>query len=84
MLCRKNSFIFQSNAPCTCTLCTFWGLDITPKTPSGGHTSLGMTQQSQRVSLRETRREIKKGFSYQKFLLSEAFYIGILLKGNKN
>ena len=51
MLCRKNSFIFQSNTPCTCTLCTFWGLGITPKTPYGGHTSLGMTQQSQRITL---------------------------------
>ena len=51
MLCRKKCVIFQSNAPCTCTLCTFWGLGITPKTPSGGHASLGTTQQSQRVTL---------------------------------
>ena len=52
MLCRKNSIIFQSNAPCKCTLGTFWGLGITPKTPSGGHASLATTQQSQRVTLR--------------------------------
>ena len=43
MLGRKNSVIFQSNAPCACRLCTFWGLGITPKTPIGGHVSLGMT-----------------------------------------
>ena len=42
---------FQSNAECTCTLCTFWELGITSKTPSGGHASLGTTQQSQRVTL---------------------------------
>ena len=48
-----NSVIFQSNAPCTCTLCTFWGQGIiTPKTPSGGHASLATTQQSQRVTLK--------------------------------
>ena len=47
---------FQSNAPCTCTLCTFWGSDITPKTPSCGHASLGMTQQSQGVTLSEKAR----------------------------
>ena len=35
MLCRKNSVIFQSNALCTCTLRTCWGLGTTPKTPSG-------------------------------------------------
>ena len=27
-----------------------WGSDITPKTPSGGHASLGITQQSQQDS----------------------------------
>ena len=47
---EKNSVIFQSSAPCTCTLCTFQGLGITPKTPSGDHASVGMTQQSQRVT----------------------------------
>ena len=52
ILYRKNSVIFQSNAPCTCTLWKFWGLSITPKTPSGGHASLGTTQQSQRVTLK--------------------------------
>ena len=52
MLCKKNSVIFQSNAPCTCTLCTFWGQGITPKTPSGGHASLATTQQSQRITLK--------------------------------
>ena len=46
MLCRKNSVIVQSNAPCT-----FWGSGITPMTPSGGHASLGTTQQSQRLTL---------------------------------
>ena len=51
MLCEKISVIFQSNAPCTCTLCTFWGLGITPETPSGGHASLATTQKSQRVTL---------------------------------
>ena len=51
MLCRKKCVIFQSNAPCTCTLCTFWGVGITPKTPSGGHASLSTTQQSQRITL---------------------------------
>ena len=51
MLCRKNSINFQSNAPCTCTLCTFWASGIALKTPSGGHASLGTTQQSQEVTL---------------------------------
>ena len=55
MLCGKNSVIFQSNAPYTCTLCTFWGSGITPKTPGGGHASLGTTQQSQRVALIATK-----------------------------
>ena len=54
MLCRKKCVIFQSNAPCTCTLYTFWGLGITPKTPSGGHASLATTQQFQRVTLRNS------------------------------
>ena len=53
MLCRKNSVIFQSNAPCTCAFCTFWGVDITPKPPSGRHASVGMTQQLERLALRE-------------------------------
>ena len=38
---------------CTPTLCTFWGLGITPKTPSGRHASLVTMQQSQRVTLRQ-------------------------------
>ena len=42
---------FQSNEPCTCALCTFWGLGITPKIPSGGHASLGSMQQPQRLTL---------------------------------
>ena len=33
-----------------CALCTFWGSGITPKTPSGGHASLGTTHQSQGVA----------------------------------
>ena len=41
MLCRKKSVSFQSIAPCA--WCTFWGLGITPKTPSGVHVLLGMT-----------------------------------------
>ena len=49
---EKYYVIFQSNAPCSCTLCTFWGLGITPKTPTGGHASLSTTQQSQRVTLK--------------------------------
>ena len=48
---QKHSVIFQSNVPCTCTLCTFWGLGITPKPPSGSHASFGTTQQSQRLTL---------------------------------
>ena len=35
---------FQSNAPSTCTLSTFWGLGITPKPPRGHHASFGTTQ----------------------------------------
>ena len=50
-LCRKKSVIFQSNAPCTCAFCTFWGVDITPKPPSGHHASVGMTQQLERLAL---------------------------------
>ena len=42
---------FQGNAPCTCAFCTFWGIGITPKTPSGRHASFGTTQQSLRVAL---------------------------------
>ena len=44
---QKKSVIFQSNEPCTCTFCTFWGVGITPKPPSGHHASVGMTQQSE-------------------------------------
>ena len=51
MMLENNYVIFQINTPCTFTLCTFWGLGITPKSPSGGHTSLDMMQQSQRVTL---------------------------------
>ena len=54
MLCRKNSAIFLSSAPITLVnMCTGykWGSGITPKNPSGGHASLGMTQQSQSLTL---------------------------------
>ena len=53
MLCRKTSIIFQSNEPCTYAFCTFWGFGITPKHPSGRHASVGTTQQSERLALRE-------------------------------
>ena len=46
---QKKSVIFQSNEPCTCKLCTFWGSGITPKTPSGRHASVGTMQQSERI-----------------------------------
>ena len=46
---QKKSVIFQCNEPCTCTLCIFWGVGITPKTPSGRQASVGTTQQSERI-----------------------------------
>ena len=51
MLYRTNSVIFQINEPCTCAFCTFWGVGSTPKSPSGRHASVGMTQQSERLAL---------------------------------
>ena len=37
--------------------CVHFGeLGITPKTPSGGHASLGTTQQSQRVALNKAAK----------------------------
>ena len=48
MLCRNKFVNFQSNAPCTCI---FWGSGSTPQAPSGGHASLGTTQQSRGVTL---------------------------------
>ena len=49
---QKNSVIFQSNESCTCAFCTFWGVGITPKPPSGCHASVGKTQQSERLTIR--------------------------------
>ena len=51
MLCRKHSIIFQSNEPRTCAFCTFWGVGIKPKPPSGHHASVGTTQQSERLAM---------------------------------
>ena len=48
---EKNSVVFQSNALCTYTLFTFWGLGIPPKIPSGRLASVGTTQQSERLAL---------------------------------
>ena len=44
---QKNSVLFQSNEPCTYAFCTFWAVGITPKPPSGHHTSVGTMQQSE-------------------------------------
>ena len=54
---QKKSVIFQSNAPCTCAFCTFWGLGITPKPRSGRHASVGTTQQSERLTLTEGKSD---------------------------
>ena len=51
---EKNSAIFLSIALITlANMCTVykWESGITPKTPSGGHASVGTTQQSQRLAL---------------------------------
>ena len=55
MLGRKKSTMFLSNAPIRLVnICTGykWGSGITSKTTSGGHASLSMIQQSERLTLR--------------------------------
>ena len=54
MLCRKKIVIFQSNEPCTYAFCTFWGVGITLKSPSGRHASVGTMRQSEGLALSET------------------------------
>ena len=50
---QKNFCHFQSNELCTYAFCTFWGVGITSKPPSGHHASVGRTQQSERLALRD-------------------------------
>ena len=69
---QKKSVIFQSNGPYTCAFCTFWGVGITPKSPSGHHASVGMTQQLERLAL-------GKDFNWVSFICKSAFQ-GIIME----
>ena len=54
MLCRKIFCHFSKQCTKNTWKHVFWGSGITPKTLSGGHVSIGTTQQSQRLTLIRT------------------------------
>ena len=51
MLCRKNSVIFKAMNHVHVHFVHFGGVGITPKPPSGHHTSVGTMQQLERLAL---------------------------------